>query len=162
MATSFHFSWLKFPVDAYFYSDFRYESSACAKAAFLDLLCLAVKRTPLFSIPNNDHTLANWTGLSLRKWRSIKNQVLTMFEFNEEHNCYFCPWLQQQYQDTHLKQDTNFKQDSAEKRALTNAERSRNYRQRQKDKHENVTPAAPSNAKDVPTEIFNAPNALIR
>ena len=50
----------KFAHDAYLVSEFKAKANAFAKAAYLDLLCYAMKQTPALSLPNDDNVLAGW------------------------------------------------------------------------------------------------------
>lgn len=43
--------WFKFAHDAYLVSEFKAKANAFAKAAYLDLLCYAMKQTPALSLP---------------------------------------------------------------------------------------------------------------
>ena len=98
---SFAFSalpWLKFDHNQYFFSEFRAKANAFAKAAYLDLICIAMKQRPAFSVPNDDGALIKWLGISLQKWLKIKDLVLAQFVFNAEENRYYSQMLMDAYQ----------------------------------------------------------------
>lgn len=119
--------WLKFAHDAYLVSEFKAKANAFAKAAYLDLLCYAMKQTPALSLPNDDNVLAGWASLALEAWLQIKELVLSQFSFNQNDNRYYSPMLIELYSDTEQpKANTQV----TPKRAKTNAERQADYRAR--------------------------------
>lgn len=107
---SFAFSalpWLKFDHNQYFFSEFRAKANAFAKAAYLDLICIAMKQRPAFSVPNDDGALIKWLGISLQKWLKIKDLVFAQFVFNAEENRYYSQMLMDAYQpNTATTQET--------------------------------------------------------
>jgi hypothetical protein len=103
--------WLKFDHDQYFFSEFRAKANAFAKAAYLDLICIAMKQRPAFSVPNDDGALIKWLGISLQKWLKIKDLVLAQFVFNSEENRYYSQMLMDAYQpNTAITQQTELVQ----------------------------------------------------
>ena len=89
--------WFKFGHDAYLISEFKAQASAAAKAAYLDLLCYAMKQSPALSIPNCDEVLAGWASLTLNAWQQIKDLVLSQFSLNQDDNRYYSPMLVELY-----------------------------------------------------------------
>lgn len=126
--------WLKFAHEDYIY-DLRIKANAVVKAAFLDLLCLAMKQTPALSIPNDDQFLATWLNMGVKRWLKIKNLVLSQFALNADNNRYYSIMLVEQYQQQDSKpQETDRPVCPTQpaKTAKTNAERQAEYKARQK------------------------------
>lgn len=126
--------WLKFAHEDYIY-DLRIKANAVVKAAFLDLLCLAMKQTPALSIPNDDQFLATWLNISVKRWLKIKDLVLSQFALNADNNRYYSIMLVEQYQQQDSKpQETDRPACPTQpaKTAKTNAERQAEYKARQK------------------------------
>lgn len=126
--------WLKFAHEDYIY-DLRIKANAVVKAAFLDLLCLAMKQTPALSIPNDDQFLATWLNMGVKRWLKIKDLVLSQFALNADNNRYYSIMLVEQYQQQDSKpQETDRPAYPTQpaKTAKTNAERQAEYKARQK------------------------------
>lgn len=122
--------WFKFAHDAYLVSEFKAKANAFAKAAYLDLLCYAMKQTPALSLPNDDNVLAGWASLALDAWLQIKELVLSQFSFNQNDNRYYSPMLNELYSEKEQPQANE--QQAPRKRAKTNAERQAEYKARKK------------------------------
>lgn len=141
---SFAFSslpWLKFDHDQYFFSEFRAKANAFAKAAYLDLICIAMKQRPAFSVPNDDGALIKWLGISLHKWLKIKDLVLAQFVFNAEENRYYSQMLLDAYQ---CNQSTTQETELAQPQAKTSTHRVRKHRAL---RQQNILTAEASNAE---------------
>ena len=123
--------WLKFAHEDYIY-DLRIKANAVVKAAFLDLLCLAMKQTPALSIPNDDYFLATWLNMGVKRWLKIKELVLSQFALNADNNRYYSIMLVEQYQQQETDRPACPTQPA--KTAKTNAERQAEYKARQKAK----------------------------
>lgn len=124
--------WLKFAHEDYIY-DLRIKANAVVKAAFLDLLCLAMKQTPALSIPNDDQFLATWLNMGVKRWLKIKDLVLSQFALNADNNRYYSIMLVEQYQQQEAKPQ-EARSPSPAASAKTNAERQAEYKARQKAK----------------------------
>lgn len=124
--------WLKFAHEDYIYN-LRIQANAVVKAAFLDLLCLAMKQTPALSIPNDDQFLATWLNMGVKRWLKIKNLVLSQFSLNADNNRYYSIMLVEQYQQQESKPQEDRSHAPAAS-AKTNAERQAEYKARQKAK----------------------------
>lgn len=123
--------WLKFAHEDYIYN-LRIQANAVVKAAFLDLLCLAMKQTPALSIPNDDQFLATWLNMGVKRWLKIKDLVLSQFALNADNNRYYSIMLVEQYQQQESKpQEARNPAPTAS--AKTNAERQAEYKARQKE-----------------------------
>jgi len=120
--------WLKFAHDSYIFG-FRLTASPLVKAAFLDLLCLAMKQTPALSIPNDDTALSSWLGLTVKRWQKIKNAVLSQFRLNSQDNRYYSPMLVELYSDTEQPKDTTTQ---PPRQRTSSAERVARHRAKQK------------------------------
>lgn len=122
--------WLKFGHDDYLASEFKAKANAFAKAAYLDLLCFAMKQRPALSIPNDDTVLAGWASVTLEFWQQIKDLVLSQFSLNQDDNRYYSPMLVELYSEIERPQQAEPSQPP--KRAKTNAERQKEYKERKK------------------------------
>ena len=157
--------WLKFSHESYLVSEFKAKASAIAKAAYFDLLCFAMKQSPALSLPNCDDALAGWASLTLDAWQQIKDIVLSQFSLNQDDNRYYSPMLVELYSSpsnsTELTPHNSGELHQIKKRAKTNAERQKEYKERKKG---NVTgntetnePVTPSNAEsNAPVTPSNA------
>lgn len=132
--------WLKFGHDDYLASEFKAKADAFAKAAYLDLLCFAMKQRPALSIPNDDNVLAGWASVTIEFWQQIKDLVLSQFSLNQDDNRYYSPMLIELYNESERPQQAEPSQPP--KRAKTNAERQKEYKERKKG---NVTGNAETN-----------------
>lgn len=122
--------WLKFSHDSYLCSEFKAKASAQVKAAYLDLLCFAMKQQPALSLPNDDNILATWASVSIELWQQIKDLVLSQFSFNRQDNRYYSNMLVELYQPSN--NDSPIQPTNTKKQAMTNAERVAKYRAKQK------------------------------
>lgn len=120
--------WLKFAHDAYLVSEFKAKASAVAKAAYLDLLCYAMKQTPALSLPNDDNVLANWASLALEAWLQIKELVLSQFSLSQDDNRYYSPMLNELYNEA----NTEHYSPAPQKQRSSSAERVARHRAKQK------------------------------
>ncbi|PTQ90256.1 DUF1376 domain-containing protein [Agitococcus lubricus] len=121
--------WFKFAHDAYLVSEFKAKANAFAKAAYLDLLCYAMKQTPALSLPNDDNVLAGWASLALEAWLQIKELVLSQFSFNQNDNRYYSPMLIELYSDTEQPQAN---EQQAPRKRSSSAERVARHRANKK------------------------------
>lgn len=121
--------WFKFAHDAYLVSEFKAKANAFAKAAYLDLLCYAMKQTPALSLPNDDNVLAGWASLALDAWLQIKELVLSQFSFNQNDNRYYSPMLIELYSDTEQPQAN---EQQAPRKRSSSAERVARHRAKNK------------------------------
>lgn len=122
--------WLKFSHDSYLCSEFKAKASAQVKAAYLDLLCFAMKQQPALSLPNDDNILATWASVSIELWQQIKDLVLSQFSFSRQDNRYYSNMLVELYQPSN--NDSPMQATNVKKQAMTNAERVAKYRAKQK------------------------------
>ena len=122
--------WLKFSHDSYLCSEFKAKASAQVKAAYLDLLCFAMKQQPALSLPNDDNILATWASVSIELWQQIKDLVLSQFSFSRQDNRYYSNMLVELYQPSN--NDSPIQPTNTKKQAMTNAERVAKYRAKQK------------------------------
>lgn len=121
--------WFKFAHDAYLVSEFKAKANAFAKAAYLDLLCYAMKQTPALSLPNDDNVLAGWASLALDAWLQIKELVLSQFSFNQNDNRYYSPMLIELYSDAEQPQAN---EQQAPRKRSSSAERVARHRANKK------------------------------
>jgi hypothetical protein len=122
--------WLKFSHDSYLCSEFKAKANAQVKAAYLDLLCFAMKQQPALSLPNDDNILATWASVSIELWQQIKDLVLSQFSVNRQDNRYYSNMLLELYQPSN--NDSPMQATNVKKQAMTNAERVAKYRAKQK------------------------------
>lgn len=136
--------WLKFAHDDYLTSEFKAKANAFAKAAYLDLLCFAMKQRPALSIPNDDHVLAGWASVTIEFWQQIKDLVLSQFSLNQDDNRYYSPMLVELYSE--IEQPKGAETPAEPKRkAMTNAERVRKHREQKALHNANLTPPVTEN-----------------
>lgn len=139
--------WLKFSHDSYLCSEFKAKANAQVKAAYLDLLCFAMKQQPALSLPNDDSILATWASVSIELWQQIKDLVLSQFSVNRQDNRYYSNMLLELYQPSN--NDSPMQATNVKKQAMTNAERVAKYRAKQKLLAQQTVTASNENSQSV-------------
>ena len=152
--------WFKFGHDAYLISEFKAQASAAAKAAYLDLLCYAMKQSPALSLPNCDEVLAGWASLTLNAWQQIKDLVLSQFRLNQDDNRYYSPMLVEFYSEANHETNTPAQQ---KRQRSSSAERVARHRTKHKQSNADVTPPVTldvtlSNANVTPVTVTSNAN----
>lgn len=147
-------TWFKFAHDAYLVSEFKAKANAFAKAAYLDLLCYAMKQTPALSLPNDDNVLAGWASLALDAWLQIKELVLSQFSFNQNDNRYYSPMLNELYNEA----NTEHYSTAPQKQRSSSAERVARHRAKQKALQVTSDVTPPCNAPVTPQTVTSNAN----